>query len=161
MASSQNAAVKPWSRSVIGSSANVSVRSEPTTVLQCSSARLQRAQALVDLAGADRVVRGLDDQADAGDALLRAVVQGECEAAALALLDAQQPVGEASALALAQLGLDAQRLGEREEARVVGRAHRGGGEHAQLRALDGAEGVIARAQHGERAGLERRHRAAA
>ena len=134
--------MKPWSRSVIGSSANVSVRSERTTPRQCSSARLQRAEALRDLAGLDRVVRGLDDQPDAGDALLRPVVQRQRQAAALALLDAQEPVGEAPALALAQLGLDAQRLGEREQARVVRRAHRGGREHAQLRALDGAEGAV-------------------
>ena len=159
-ASSQNAAVKPWSRSVIGSSANVSVRSEPTTRAAVLERALQRAEALVDLARLDRVVRGLHDQADPGDALLRAVVQRECQAAALALLDAQEAVGEAAALALAQLGLDAQRLGEREEAGVVRGAHGGGGEHAQLRALDGAEGVVGRAQHGERAGLERRDRAA-
>ena len=106
--------MKPWSRSVIGSSANVSVRRERTTPWQCSSARLQRAEALLDLARLDRVVRGLHDQPDAGDALLRPVVQREREAPALALLDAQQLVGEAAALALAQLGLDAQRLGERE-----------------------------------------------
>ena len=160
-ASSQNAAVKPWSRSVIGSSANVSVRSEPDDRLAVLERALQRAEAFLDLARLDRVVRGLDDQADAGDALLRPVVQRECEAAALALLDAQQAVGEAAALALAQLGLDAQRLGEREQARVVRRAHGGGGEHAQLRALDGAEGEVGRAQHGERAGLQRRARGGA
>ena len=150
--------MKPWSRSVIGSSANVSVRSEPTTVLAVLERALQRAEAFLDLARLDRVVRGLHDQADAGDALLRPVVQRECEAPALALLDAQQAVGEAAALALAQLGLDAQRLGEREQARVVRRAHGGGGEHAQLRALDGAEGAVGAAQHGQRAGLQRRAR---
>ena len=105
-------------------------------------------------------MRGLDDQPDAGDALLRPVVQRQREPAALALLDAQEAVGEASALALAQLGLDAQRLGEREEARVVRGAHRGGGEHAQLRALDGAEGRVGAAQHGERAAPAGRGRAA-
>ena len=119
---------------------------------------LERAQALLDLARLDRVVRGLDDQADAGDALLRPVVQRERQTAALALLDPQQAVREAAALALAQLGLDAQRLGEREQARVVRRAHRGGGEHAQLCALDGAEGTVGRAQHGQRAGLQGGHR---
>ena len=70
----------------------------------------------------------------------------------------QEAVGEAAALALAQLGLDAQRLGEREEAGVVRGAHGGGGEDAQLRALDGAEGVVGGAQDGESAGLQRRHR---
>ena len=135
----------------------MSVRSEPTTRLAVLERAGEGVEALVDLAGADRVVRGLDDQPDARDALLRPVVQGQGEPAALAFLDAQQAVGEAAALALAQLGLDAQRLGEGEEARVVRGAHGGGGEHAQLRALDGAEGVVAGAQDGERAGLERRH----
>ncbi len=116
---------------------------------------VERAEALVDLAGLDRVVRGLDDQADAGDALLRPVVQRQRQPAALALLDAQEPVGEPSALALAQLGLDPQGLGEREQARVVRGAHRGGREHAQLRALDGAEGRVGAAQHGQRAALQR------
>ena len=124
---------------------------------QCSSARVQRAQALVDLARLDRVVRGLDDQPDAGDALLRPVVQRQGEPPALALLDAQEAVGEAAALALAQLGLDAQRLGEREEARVVRGAHGGRREDAQLRALDGAEGAVGAAQHGQGAGLQRRN----
>ncbi len=93
-----------------------------------------------------------------GDALLRAVVQRERQAPALVLLDAQEAVGESPALALAQLGLDAQGLGEREQARVVRRAHRSRREHAQLGALDGAERPVERAQHGERAVLERRHR---
>jgi len=89
--------------------------------------------------------------------MLRPVVQRECETAALALLDPQEPVREAAALALAQLGLDAQRLGEREQARVVRCAHRRGCEHAQLCALDGAEGALGAAQHRQRAGLEGRH----
>ena len=132
----------------------MSVRSERTTPWQCSSARLSELQALGDLAGLDRVVRGLDDQPDAGDALLRPVVQRQRQPAALALLDAQEPVGQPSALAFAQLGLDPQGLGEREEARVVRRAHRGGGEHAQLRSLDGAEGRVGAAQHGQSAALQ-------
>ena len=82
---------------------------------------------------------------------------GEGESPALAFLDLQQAVGEAAALALAQLGLDAQRLGQREEARVVRGAHGGSGEHAQLGALDGAEGAVRGTQHGQRAGLQGRN----
>ena len=99
-------------------------------------------------------MRGLDDQPDAGDALLRPVVQRQRQPAALALLDAQEPVGQPSALAFAQLGLDPKGLGEGEETRVVRGAHRCGGEHAQLRSLDGAEGRIGAAQHGQSAALQ-------
>ena len=128
-ASSPKAALKPWSRSVIGSSAKVRRRRSRTMPrVRSIASRITR-----EVSGAPRPQVGerrLEHQPDTGDRLLRPIVQRQGEPPALLLLRGQQPVGEARALALALLRLRTQRAREREEARVLARARAEVGEHA-------------------------------
>ena len=83
--------------------------------------------------------RGLEDQPDARDRLLRPVVQRQREASPLLLLGRQEPVGEARALALAFLGLRPQRSRERVQAPVLAGPRAEVREHPQLRELERRE----------------------